>query len=80
MEAGNDDSNSYKTPPAWKVGIDFETWKNEVSIWEAVTDLTAAKRGPAVALTLTGKKRETATSIPIDELKAADGLQNCWKN
>ena len=74
-EGGSSVVSSYKTPPAWNEGIDFETWRNEVAIWEAVTDLATGKQGPAVALTLTGSKRETATSIPIDELKVNDGLK-----
>ena len=74
-EGGSSVVSSYKSPPAWNEGIDFETWRNEVAIWEAVTDLATGKQGPAVALTLTGSKRETATSIPIDELKVNDGLK-----
>ena len=72
-EGGSSVVSSYKTPPAWNEGIDFETWRNEVAIWEAVTDLAAGKRGPAV--NFTGSKQETATSAPIDELKANDGLK-----
>ena len=31
--------SNYKTPPAWGPDLDYESWKTEVEMWHAVTDL-----------------------------------------
>ena len=67
-------NTSYKTPPQWKDEMSFEAWKTEVDVWNAITDLADGKKGPCVALSLGSSKREIAMSIPLDELKANDGL------
>ena len=67
-------NTSYKTPPQWKDEMSFEAWKTEVDVWNAITDLADGNKGPCVALSLGSSKREIAMSIPLDELKANDGL------
>ena len=52
----------------------FENWKTEVMVWDAVTDLPSSKRGPALALSLSGSKKDTAMTIPLNELSANDGM------
>ena len=44
-------------------------------MWDAVTGLAEEKKAPAVALSLTGAKREAARAIPLADLKAETGLK-----
>ena len=45
-------------------------------LWSGrVTDLQSSKRGPALALSLSGSKKDTAMTIPLAELSADDGMQ-----
>ena len=62
------------TPPLWNDEVPFERWNAEIQLWVAVTDLAKAKQGPAVALSLTGRKREAALEFSSVELNAEDGL------
>ena len=52
----------------------FDFWLNEVKVWQAVTDLKLKKQGPAVDLSLQGRRRDVALEIPIAQLGADDGL------
>ena len=65
---------SYKSPPIWSDEKSYDQWKTEIEAWQVVTELTAAKRAPAVALSLDGQKREVALSIPLEELKETTGM------
>ena len=71
----NNASSSCKTPPSWEDEKPFDAWKTEMELWQLVTDLAKTKQGPAVALSLHGRKREVAMEVSIDELKADTGLQ-----
>ena len=66
---------NYKAPPAWPSDMTYESWKTEIDIWMAVTELKAEKQAPAVALTLTDRKREIAKETPLAELKSVDGMK-----
>ena len=67
-------TTSFKTPPIWVDDQPFHAWKNEVSMWEKLTDLPKEKQGLAVALSLTGRKREVAMELAPDVLGAQNGL------
>ena len=64
-----------KTPPEWTSDMSYEIWKPEIVIWDAATTISDSRKAPTVALSLTGAKREIARNIPLEELKANDGLQ-----
>lgn len=67
---------NYKQPPKFdEKGMTYEQWKNEVSIWELVTDIEPKKRALAIALTLTGKAKETALEVEVKVLNAEDGVK-----
>ena len=68
-------AQSFKAPPQWQSQQAFESWKSEVELWTALTDLEKGKQGPAVALSLTDYRREVALQVPHEEIKAEDGLQ-----
>jgi len=65
---------SYKNPPNFEDGTDYDKWKNEVEIWRLVTELPKKKQALAVTLTLTGKARETATQVNAEDLHKDDGM------
>lgn len=65
---------NYKNPPTFDEGKPYESWKNEVDMWIRVTDLTKKKQALAVALGLTGRARETAMEIPVDDLNKDTGM------
>ena len=48
-------------------------------VWQAFTDLTDEKQGPAIFLTLEGKARETILNFDIKEIKAKNGVKNIVK-
>ena len=68
-------SNSYKNPPSLEKDKVYSAWKNEVAMWELVTDLDKKKRGLALALSLKDKPREVALEIQVEKLNADDGVK-----
>ena len=67
-------ARSYKNPPELNEEKKYETWKNELKLWQLVTDLDKTKQGPVVALSLEGKYREVAMELTATELNAEGGL------
>ena len=45
-----------------------------MELWTCTTDLAGAKQGPAVALYLSGYRREVALQVPQAEIKSDEGL------
>lgn len=66
--------SNYRVPPTFDEGKPYESWKNEVAIWTRVTDLEKKKQALAVALALSGRARETAMEIPVDDLNKDTGM------
>ena len=66
---------SYKNPPSLEKDKDYQQFKNEVKMWELVTDLDKKKRGLALALSLQDKPREVALQMDPAKLNADDGVQ-----
>ena len=67
-------TTSYKVPPGWPDDKTFDQWENEDKMWRCVTDLDAKQQAVAIALTLSGRKREVASEISLSELNADNGL------
>lgn len=68
-------ASGYKNPPLFKEGMDYDQWKNELKIWQLVTELDKEKMALAVTLTLTGKAREAALGITAADLNKAAGMK-----
>ena len=51
-------ASNFKSSPALNENSVHEQWKKEIALWQAFTDLSAEKQGPAIFLTLSGKARE----------------------
>lgn len=66
--------SNYRVPPSFDEGKPYESWKNEVGIWTRVTDLEEKKQALAVALALSGRARDTAMEIPVDDLNKDTGM------
>ncbi|XP_013861036.1 UDP-N-acetylglucosamine transferase subunit ALG13 homolog isoform X2 [Austrofundulus limnaeus] len=69
--------SNYRVPPTFEEGKPYESWKNEVNIWTRVTDLESKKQALAVALALSGRARDTAMEIPVDDLNKDTGAGSC---
>ena len=66
---------NYKNPPTLEKSKSYQQWKNEVKLWELVTDLELKKRGLALALSLQGKPKEVAMEIDPAKLNADNGVK-----
>ena len=69
-------SSFVKTPPTWETDMPYDAWKNEVDIWKRLTDLPAKKLGLAVALSLSGRRREVAMEVGGETLESENGLKD----
>lgn len=69
-------SSTTKNPPTFDGKSNYDTWEKALDLWELVTDVEAANKGPIVALSFTGDLRETVLEIPIDDLKSTQGVQH----
>ena len=67
-------TSNNKTPPVMGPDTDYDRWKNELSVWKLVTDLDKKKQALAVTLSLSGKARQTALDIPVEELNEDEGM------
>ncbi|CAG2240934.1 unnamed protein product [Mytilus edulis] len=65
---------SYKNPPGLTKDKSYQQWKNEVKMWQLVTDLDKKKRGLALALSLQGKPREVALEVDPTDLNVDEGV------
>ena len=70
---------NHKAPPLLTSSTYYEDWLKEIEIWQAFTDLTDEKQGPAIFLTLEGKAREIILNFDIKEIKAKNGVKNIVK-
>ncbi|CAF2215355.1 unnamed protein product [Rotaria magnacalcarata] len=68
-------ATSYKAPPAFADDMNYESWKKEISIWQAFTELSKARQGPAIFLSLTGKPREAVLELEISEISSDNGVK-----
>ncbi len=62
-------ANKFTPPPVFDEKNNWIDYKKEIKIWQALTDLSAKKQGPSLYLCLSGKAREAALEINIEELK-----------
>ena len=65
---------NYKNPPILSDEKGY-VWRNEISMWQLVTDLDQKKQALAVTLCLSGRAREAALEIKAEELNTDDGMK-----
>ena len=69
-------ASGFKNPPSYGDGqISYESWRNELKMWELVTDLKAEKQAFAVILSLKGQAKAIALELDKEKLKAANGIE-----
>ena len=52
----------------------YETWKKDVKIWCALTDIPAPKRALVIHLSLSGRARTVSSEISIEDLQKDTGV------
>ena len=52
---------------------DFEEWKRDIQIWNAVTEVDKKKQGPILYRSLEGQAKKACSSIKVEEICAEDG-------
>ena len=65
----------FTPPPIFDGKKSWIDYKKEIKIWQALTDLPTKKQGPSLYLSLSGKAREAALEIDLEELKKDTGVQ-----
>ena len=67
-------ATNYKAPPLLKEDSSYKLWKKEIKLWKTFTDLDAKKQGPAIWLLYTGKAREAASELSVENLDSDTGV------
>lgn len=62
-------------PPSLNDETNYEEWLKDLEVWKIYTNMAAEKKGPRLYLTLTGKAREIAREVDINEIGSATGLE-----
>ena len=65
---------SSKYPPRFD-GSEYETWKKDINIWCALTELDENKQALAIHLSLSGRARTASSEIELAVLKSKDGVK-----
>ena len=42
-------ASNFTSPPALNENSVYEQWKKKIAVWQAFTDLSAEKQGPAIS-------------------------------
>ena len=66
---------NYKSPPILSDEKGYDVWRNEISMWQLVTDLDQKKQALAVTLCFSGRAREAALEIKAEELNTNNGTK-----
>ena len=69
-------ASNFKSSPALSENSVYEEWKKEIAIWQAFTDSSADKQGPASFLALSGKAREAVLESDVSKSTDKDGVKN----
>ena len=64
----------YKNPPKFEEDC-YERWKNELEIWQLVTDLEKKKQALAITSSLTGKDCEAALNIKAEDVNSDEDMK-----
>ena len=68
-------SASYKAPPAFNNGMNYEKWKKKLLIWQSLTSLDKSKQGSALVLSLYDDSQEAALELD-HKIACSDGVEN----
>ena len=68
-------ASNIKNPPTFDSNGNFENWEKSLKLWQLVTNLTAEKQGPAIVLALSGKARDLALELTVEQIGGATGVE-----
>ena len=68
-------SGSFKNPPKFRDGELYDSWKNEIAIWQLMTDLVKKKQALAITLTLEGQAKAKALELDVTQLNDDEGVK-----
>ena len=63
-------------PPKLEKATIYSVWKRDVKIWQLGTAVVTTKQAARVVLKMSGKVRDFANRIPLDQLGSATGLDD----
>ena len=66
---------SFKNPPAFNEGDDYDVWKRDIELWTKLTELKPEKQAIAVHLSLNGKARQASSELKVSELDSVAGIK-----
>ena len=66
---------NYKNPPILSDEKGYNVWRNEISMWRLITDLSQKKQSLVVTLCLSGRARKVALEIKVEELNTNDSMK-----
>ena len=69
-------ANNFKTPPTLNKNESYENWEKAVKLWQLVTEIPKIKQGAAMVLALSGKDRDVALELSMEELNTDNGVEN----
>ena len=64
-----------KTPPLLENEEHYSEWRCDLQIWLLFTDLSVAKQGPAVYLSLSGRARDCVRELTSEQIGHDDGVK-----
>ena len=53
----------------------FEEWKRDIQVWQAITNIKQAKHGPILYRALEKQAKKACSGIPIEEICGQDGVR-----
>ena len=54
---------------------DFEEWKCDIEIWQAVTEFEETKQGPVLYRSLEGQVKKACSNIAVKDICDKDGFK-----
>lgn len=67
---------SEKIPPSFDGYGDYQQYRENVILWDAMTSVSAERRAPTIIGQLTGQAQVTAKTLPLSELTSESGVSS----
>ena len=67
-------AHNFSIPPKLEHGDNYENWEKSLKLWRLITDIPNSKQGAALVLQLSGKARESALELTIEQINGENGI------
>ena len=67
------EKKAFGYPPVLDDEANYETWKRDILVWSELKIIAVGKQALAIYLSLTGRAKNAAQEITLDDLKKEDG-------